>query len=125
MFLILFSGPRRVTLALVALLAFVGVMAPWVARNYHVSGTPFGTAGYAVLESTFLFPEHKLERSLEPDLGRLYVPAYWFKLTGNLRGILQNDLPRLGGNWFTAFFLVGLMVGFRSIALRRLRVFLL
>jgi hypothetical protein len=42
-----------------------------------------------------------------------------------MRQILQNDLPKLGGSWFTAFFLVGLMVGFRNPALRRLRAFLL
>jgi hypothetical protein len=124
-FVVLYSGPRRVNLALTTFLVFAGVVAPWVVRNYHLSGTPFGTAGYAILQGTFLFPEHRLPRSLDPDLTRLYVPAYWFKLTANLRQIVQNDLPRLGGNWFTAFFLVGLMVGFRNPALRRLRVFLL
>ena len=35
-------------------------LSPWVARNLVVSRTPFGTAGYAVLETSFLFPENKL-----------------------------------------------------------------
>jgi hypothetical protein len=124
-FVIFFCGRRRAGLALVVGFAFAAVMAPWITRNLHVSGTPFGTAGYAVLENTVMFPEQKLQRSLQPDLEHLYLPAFGFKLTGNLRQILQNDLPRLGGNWFSAFFLVGLMVGFRSAALRRLRAFLL
>jgi hypothetical protein len=125
LYVLLFAGPRRVSLALIAFALFAGVMAPWIARNYHVSGTPFGTAGYAVLENTFLFTENKLQRSLDPDLGRLYVPAYGYKLVAGLRTILQNDLPKLGGTWLSAFFLAGLMVGFRSPALRRLRIFLL
>jgi hypothetical protein len=124
-YMVLFAGPRRVSLALVALAVFAGVMAPWIARNYHLSGTPFGTAGYAVLENTFLFPENKLQRSLDPELSRLYILVYGYKLVAGLRIILQNDLPKLGGSWVSAFFLAGLMVGFRSPALRRLRIFLL
>jgi outer membrane receptor protein involved in Fe transport len=37
-FAVLYSGPRRVNLALIAFLAFVGVMAPWVVRNYALWG---------------------------------------------------------------------------------------
>ena len=66
-FLILFGGQRRVVLAFIALAAFAVLMAPWVARNYSVSGKPFGTATYAAVETTILYPENRLERSLEPD----------------------------------------------------------
>ena len=55
-FVILFGGRRRVMLALIALAAFAAVMAPWVVRNYNVSGKPFGTATYAVLETTSSTP---------------------------------------------------------------------
>jgi len=44
---------------------------------------------------------------------------------GNSREIVQNDLPKLGGSWISAFFLVGLLVPFRSSTLNRLRWFLL
>ena len=124
-FLVLFGGPRRVVLALIVLAAFAAVMAPWIVRNYNVSGKPFGTATYAVLENTLLFPEYRLERSLEPDFGRLYLMAFWLKLNTNLRQIVTNELPKLGGSWVTAFFLVGLLVGFRNPAVTRLRYFLL
>jgi hypothetical protein len=124
-FLILFGGRQRVVLALIALAAFIAVMAPWVARNYHVSGKPFGTATYAVVESTVLYPENRLERSLDPDLSHIPVMAFWLKLNTNLRQILTSELPRLGGSWITAFFLVGLLVGFRNPAIARLRYFLL
>jgi hypothetical protein len=123
-FLLVFGGQRRVTLALVALLSFAVLLGPWVARNYALSGTPFGTATYTALENTFLFPEYKLSRSLDPDLSRTILAAYWHKLMGNGSRILQSDLPKMGGSWVSAFFLVGLLVAFRNPTTGRLRVFL-
>jgi hypothetical protein len=123
-FVILFGGQRRILLALIALAVFAAVMAPWVARNYSVCGQPFGTATYAVVETTMLYPEHRLERSLEPDFNRLYLMAFWLKFNSNFRQILTSELPRLGGSWITAFFLVGLLIGFRNPAITRLRYFL-
>ena len=57
-FLILFLGRTRVIFCLAALLAFAFVMTPWVVRNYRLSHTPFGTAGFAVYETDlgFRFP---------------------------------------------------------------------
>jgi hypothetical protein len=86
---------------------------------------PFGTASFSVMENTMIFPEYRLERSLEPDLSRVYVTIFWMKLMVNLRQIIQADLPRMGGSWLSSFFLVGLLVGFRSPAIKRLRYFLL
>ena len=42
-------------------------VADLLGRNYSVSGTPFGTAGYAVLQETSLFQGLDLERTLHPD----------------------------------------------------------
>jgi 4-amino-4-deoxy-L-arabinose transferase-like glycosyltransferase len=125
LFLILLGGRQRVVLALIALVMFLGTVTPWLARNYSLSGTPFGTAGFAVMENTMLFPEHRLERSLEPDFSRIYLTAFWIKLMTNLRQIVQSELPKLGGSWISAFFLVGLLVSFRNLTVSRLRYFLL
>jgi len=124
-FLILFGGQRRVLLAAIALVAFASVMGPWILRNYQVSGTPFGTAGYSVLESSLFFPENRLQRSLEPDFSTFSLMPFWYKLIANSRNLVQNDLPRLGGSWLTAFFLVGLLVAYRKPTVARLRYFLL
>ncbi len=124
-YLVLFGGRQRVLVSLIALVIFLGALTPWMARNYSVSGMPFGTAGFAVMENTMLFPEHRLERSLEPDFSRIYLLPFWIKLMTNTRVILQNDLPRLGGSWVTAFFLVGLLVGYNNVSIRRLRYFLM
>jgi hypothetical protein len=125
-FLSLFSGQRRVLHALVALGVFALLLAPWVGRNYAVSGTPFGAAGFAVYEGTFLSPEFRLERSVHPDLSHMFwLTPYTHKLLTNTRIIIQTDLPGLGGSWATLLFLVGLLLGFRNVAAQRMRYFLL
>jgi hypothetical protein len=123
-FLIVFAGQRRNVLVATALGVFLAVAGPWVYRNYQVSGTAFGIPGFAVLEGSSLYVENRLQRSLEPEnAGNILKPVV-AKLLKNTRQIIQNDLPKLGGNWITAFFLVGLLIGFRSLAIRRLRYFL-
>lgn len=135
LFVAVFAGRQRVLLAATTLLAFALVLTPWVVRTYSLSGMPFGTATFAVLENSWLSPEDRLERSLNPDLLRSIHNSFPFltaayhviaqKLVANSRAILQSDLPRLGGTWVSGFFLVGLLVRFRSPTLGRLRVFLL
>ena len=124
-YVILFGGPRRAALCLVTFAAFAAIMTPWIVRNYHLTGTAFGTSTYSAFEGTGLFPEFRLQRALQPDLSRLVIRPLWGKLLSNTRGILQNDLPRLGGSWVTALFLAGLLIGFLNITIRRLRYFLL
>jgi hypothetical protein len=125
-FLFFFSGPRRTVHMLVALAAFVVVLAPWIYRNYAVSGSPFGTAGFAIIENTFVFPRFQLERSLHPDFANTsgLIP-YVHKLFENGRDILVNDLPKLGGSWVSMLFFAGLLLAFRGIPVRRMRYFLL
>lgn len=124
-FLLIFSGRQRLVLAAIAFVAFAVVLVPWVARNFEVSGTPFGTAGYAFAQGPGAFPEHQLERSLDPDLSSIGFTALRQKFMLNLRPLVLSDLPRLGGNWLVAFFFVGLLVTFANPAARRLRHFLL
>jgi hypothetical protein len=68
-----------------------------------------------------------LERSISPNaagLARLTPRDIVNKFLGNSGEILENDLPRLGGNWVCAFFLCGLLLPYRSPGLRRFRFFL-
>jgi hypothetical protein len=126
LFIVLFGGPRRLACAPLALGGFLLVLAPWVVRNFVVSGTPFGTAGFAILEATGNYPGFTLERSIHPDFSTaLSLPPYFYKLLGNLRPILRDDLPKLGGSWVSMLFLVGLLLNFRSTSVRRMRYFLL
>jgi len=125
LFLALFSGPRRVPHVLAAVGAFAVVMMPWIIRNMMVSGTPFGTAGYAIVDGT-AFPKFQLERSIHPDLSHIVdLMPYLHKLGDNGGATLNDQLPRLGGSWASVFFLAGLFLGFRSASIRRMRYFLL
>ena len=124
-FLVLFSGQQRARHALAALGAFVLVLTPWIIRNFAVSGTPFGTAGFAAMETTFIFPQFQLERSIHPNLEFvLRLRPYFYKLAGNGLDIFDNQLPKLGGSWAALLFWAGLMLNFRSGSAQRLRYFL-
>src|SRR5690349_12669836 len=132
-FVAAYAGNRRVALSATVLLSFAVVLSPWLIRNVSVSGTPFGTAGFAIIENSWISPEDRLQRSLNPDLLKPlhnsfpFLMAAWRvfvdKLVSNSRGILQSDLPKLAGTWISAFFLVGLLVRFRTVRLGRLRLF--
>lgn len=130
-FLLVNFGARRAVLGLVALAAFLGVMSPWLVRNYNLCGAPFGTAGYALYSDTDRFPGSRLERSLHPinlnspaDLNKADAGENWDKLVVNALSIAQNDLPKFGGNWLAAFFLAALLLTFQRPALGRARSFL-
>lgn len=125
LFLILFSGSRAKMLCLTTLAAFLIVLGPWAYRNFTVSGTPFGTASFAAIEGTPEFTQHQLERSLAPNFSDVSPGLLKRKLLTHSREILQHELPTLGGNWMTALFLAGLMIGFHRLAVRRMRYFLL
>jgi hypothetical protein len=125
LFLLFFSGPRRGLPMLAALGAFVIVLTPWLIRNYMASGTLFGTAGFAFAEG-MVFPRFNLERSVHPDLTHMFwFKMYVQKLITNANGILVDGLPKLGGSWASMLFLAGLLLGFRGMAVRRMRYFLL
>lgn len=122
-FLAVFGGPRRWIYCLGAIVIAVAVVSPWIARNYAVSGKAFGTANYNVVE--WFFPGFRLQRSLQPDLPPFAITAYFRKLIANLLPALQADLFDNAGGWITGFFMAGLLVGFRNLALRRMRYFTL
>ncbi|MCF7668567.1 MAG: hypothetical protein K9N48_02195 [Verrucomicrobia bacterium] len=124
LFFLMFYGKRGLGSALTAFAVFCVVMAPWLVRNYQTSGTLFGTAGMAIYEQTLPFPDNTLRSSLQPDLDKVGLSDLIRKFLVNLKDIVENDLADLGGNWISAFFLVGLLMPFRNEVLSRLRYFI-
>ncbi|HXC34520.1 MAG TPA: glycosyltransferase family 39 protein [Candidatus Acidoferrales bacterium] len=125
LFLILFSGPRKWLNAVTAFAAFAIAVAPWIARNVAVSGTPFGTAGFAIFDGTGLSPI-SVERSMHPDLMEVLWPAiYAHKLAINALPILEEGLLKIGGAWPSLLFFAGLLLAFNRPGARRMRYFLL
>ncbi len=121
-----FLTRRRTLLATTVAVVALAVIAPWLGRNYQLSEKFFGTAGFAIYEGTAAFPEDRVERSADPSVGIALLEPQDFaeKFFTNCRDILENELPRLGGSWVTAFFLVGLLLPFRNPGLSRLRFFI-
>jgi 4-amino-4-deoxy-L-arabinose transferase-like glycosyltransferase len=124
-FMLSHLGGRRAVLTLAMLVTAAALVAPWLWRNQELTGTLFGTAGHVVYEGTANFPSTTLPRSLDPSFTHVDSLDLPVKLITGLREILTGDLPRLGGSWVSAFFLVGLLVPFRRSALTRLRLFVL
>lgn len=126
LFVIFFGGSRRWLNAGVAFGVFALLLAPWIVRNVAESGTPFGTAGYAIFDGTELSPILPIERSLHPSLTGALMPwLYWHKLTANLRPMFESDLFKLGSSWASVLFFAGLMLRFKRPAVRRVRYFLM
>lgn len=125
LFLLFNPVPGRWRRCAVMLAAFAVALAPWLIRNYLLTGNFFGLAGFAIFQGANSFPGNTLERSLDlaPALARIEPSDYMDKLLGNTRGILGDELPKLGGNWISAFFLVGFLAPFRKPGLTRLQYF--
>ena len=107
------------------LLAFLLLATPWMARNYLRSGLPLGIATLAPLAGTPAFTEDQLERSQNPDLSRVRLAEVLAKVLSNSHHILSNDVPRMFGNWFGAFLLVGLLLPMGDARMNRFRWLLL
>ena len=128
-FSVAFFGVRRGAATAIIVVTFLAALAPWCFRNYQICGQPFGTAQFAVVEGTLLFPKDRLQRSMpqnfKMDLNKVTPAQYGKKLMTGLAKTVRDDIPRLGGSWVTALFLVGLLAPFRNPGLSRLRWFLL
>jgi hypothetical protein len=129
-YLVMFGGVRRAGLATAAAGTFLVLVVPWIMRNEMVSGTLFGTAGYAAAEGVSAFPGSRLMQSFNPDLGYItrvnssaVLSSYVHKLMDGLRTILEGDIFRLGGGWLGILFFAGLLLGLRNTGARRLRYF--
>jgi hypothetical protein len=109
----------------VALLALL--LSPWLVRNYSLTGTLFGTAGFALHQGTGKYSGNVLERSMpknvRAELNNIELQQYPRKLFVNGRDILTDELPRAAGNWIGAFFLGAMLIPFRNPALAKLKYF--
>lgn len=124
-FVLAFGGRWRVQSTLAVAAVFALVAAPWIVRNISICGEPFGIAGYAPIETSVFFPGDQLQRSLDPNLAQISLTPIWWKFFGNMKRVLLDEVPAMGGGYIFAFFLVGLMIPFRSKTLSHIRFFTL
>ena len=114
------TAKNRIAAAVVAMLVTVGIVTPWLIRNYELSGTLFGTAGFSVFQQSFSFQGFELERSLHPDFSLIRSGEFGSKFLRNGRELLAT-IPSLGGSWISALFIAGLFLPFRNAVLGRMR----
>ncbi len=121
---------RRAALCFMVVIGFAAVVSPWIKRNVDVCGLPLGAAGFALHHDSVRFPGDRLARTLTPrdldsprDLDKVGVGDHWAKFWKNVGPTIQDELPKFGGSWISAFFLVGLLLPFRNPGIARLRLF--
>lgn len=123
-----FVNRRGGSIAAILIILLVA-LAPWCYRNYELSGKPFGIAQFAAVEGTTYFPRTKLQRSMPQNLAfemnKVTVDQFIKKMLTGMDDSLRNELPKLGGSWASALFLVGLLAPFRNPGLSRLRFFII
>jgi hypothetical protein len=128
-YFLLFMGQRRFATVLVLLVAFGAVFTPWLVRNFNTCGYCFGTSSFAIFQDSVVYPGNALERTSRPvnpsSISGIHFVETSRKFLVNANQIMQNDLPKMGGSWISAFFLAGLLVPFRNPSLSRLRYFIL
>ncbi|MFZ4483721.1 MAG: hypothetical protein ACOYOL_07055 [Chthoniobacterales bacterium] len=112
-FVFAFFRPRAVS-SLLVFFVFASVIAPWLIRNYLVTGNPFGLSFYSILEGTGS-SELTFMSNLQPDM--TVFGSVKAKLRGGLIGQMENLFSYLGYNAAaTAFFFALLHIFRRSTA---------
>ncbi|MDF7806597.1 hypothetical protein P4E94_04045 [Pontiellaceae bacterium B12219] len=100
-----FRGGTRFVVIFVLLYSML--IAPWMVRNYKISGNPIGMVGYAALEGSPRFPDNSLDREYHPELtGGQIVAALKQKWVLNYSGEHSMVIPSMGGGLLMSLFLV-------------------
>lgn len=111
-------GPAILTFCL----AFALFIAPWIARNFETSGTPFGLAPYECLANSSLFPGDSLDQSLAPDIHNVAVArTLRTRLFSTFPTLLSQRLFTFTGGLLAALFFLALFRNFQSPAGERLK----
>jgi len=109
-FSLVYFQPRGIA-ALAGLAALMIVVLPWMARNYSVSGNPFGLAIYGAV--TTGSPEETFLRSLDgaPGLGGAGIIS---RLKANVSAQIEAIFSYVGMNLAAGAFFLALLHPFRS-----------
>jgi hypothetical protein len=100
-----FRGGTR--FVVVFLLLYTMLVAPWLVRNYRVSGNPAAMVGYTAIADSPRYPDNSLERNYHPELtGKNVVAALKQKWILNLSEKHSSVVPALGGGILMAMFIV-------------------
>lgn len=113
---------RLIALALITA-GFLTVASPWLIRNLRLTGAPLALAGQELaLKAGDSTAEPATFRATLSDVGPvLSLNKLGNKVLTTLQETVKNRLWSGGAFWFSAFFVVGWLYGFRTPASNRLR----
>ena len=114
--LLIFAGfyfRQRGPVVLVLLAAFAVVYAPWMVRTYHVSGSPFGIAPYAVFEGIQLSTSDRMRSPDGPLTSGIEPRFFRAKVQEGVLDEMDHFVGNFGGNVIALAFFVGLLHVFR------------
>jgi len=94
--------------ALVMLAAFMLLYTPWMVRNYHVCGSPFGIAPYSGLFQ-IRGTESSIMRSMVLNFQDVNPTTFRNKIQGQLTGQMGNLLNLLGKSMVAPVFFLALL----------------
>lgn len=109
----LYHFRRRGPVALVFLVTFVLVATPWIVRTYHVSGSPFGLAGYAVFEGLGATTPIRMRSSDGPNIEEIAPLFFRGKVEHGIVQRMEQVAQGFGGNLVALLFFVSLLHPFR------------
>ena len=116
----LYFRPRVPGVA-VALLAFLVLYAPWMARNYHVCGSPFGVAGYTLFDGVGTSTNQRMRSISGPGTENIELYFFRNKVEDGIVSQVGYLVSNLGGNLVAAAFFLCLLHVFRRREVNSLR----
>ena len=104
---------RRGPVVLILLLAFALVYAPWLVRNYRVSGSALGLSGYQIYDGLSATTFQRMRNLTDPMTDAVHPYFFRPKVQHGVREQLANIAGSLGSNWIALAFFLGLVHVFR------------
>ena len=103
----------RGPVALAALAMFAVAYLPWMVRNYHVSGNPFGLAGFAIFDGLGASTVTRMRSPDGPKIEEIAPLFFRNKVEHGIVSQLTDLSSNTGGNLLALIFFVSLLHPFR------------
>ena len=112
---------RRPTAVVIMLAAFALVCIPWLVRTAHVSGNPFGLAGYSLYDGLSTSTSGRMRSTDGPKIDDIPPTYFRTKLQDGIVTQLGRLSGNLGDNLLALAFFVSLLHSFRRPGVNALR----
>ncbi len=112
---------RRPAAVLVMLAVFAVMVTPWIVRNSHVSGHPFGVAGYTLYDSIAGSTADRMRATDGPKTEDVQPTYFRTKIQDGITAQIGRLSSTLGNNLLALAFFVCLLHSFRRPGVNALR----